>query len=101
MAVSGCFLLPINFLNFPYSLAVNSDNLLFICAQEADDIRQAISASPSNKAEQVTGSDGAAYHVVRSQPLEHGFKWNESRETFAEASICLSNFGYGKFFRLE
>lgn len=77
---------------------MNPDNFLFICAQEAADIRQVTSASPSNKAEEVTGSDGAVYHVVKSQPIGHGFKWNESRETFAEASICLSNFGYGKSF---
>jgi hypothetical protein len=101
MVVRGCF--DFYFFNsqlnfYFYFSAVNPDNLLFISAQEADDIRQAISASPSNKAEEVTGSDGAVYHVVKSQPIEHGFKWNEPREAFADASICLSNFGYGKSF---
>jgi len=75
--------------------------LLFVCEQVAAYIRQAISASPANKAEEVTGSDGAVYHIVRSQPLGHGFEWNESQLTFAEASIYLSNFGHGKSFALE
>jgi len=77
--------------------AVNTDNFLFVSAQESPDIRNAISASPTNQAEEIIGSDGAIYHVVRSQPIEHGFKWNDSQVTFAEASICLSNFGCACF----
>jgi hypothetical protein len=81
-----------------YSLAVKPDNFLFVSAQQAPDIRKVISASPTKQAEDVIGGDGAVYHVVRSQPIEHGFMWNDSRITFAEASICLSNFRYGRSF---
>ena len=74
------------------------DNFLFVSAQQAADIRRVISASPTNQAEEMIGSGSAVYHVVRSQPIEHGFNWNDSRVIFAEASISLSNFGYGKSF---
>jgi len=96
-AVNFFLLSLFNHISNLYSLAVNPDNFLFVSAQQAPDIRKAISASPTNQAEEVISGDGSVYHVVRSQPIEHGFKWNDSGVTFSEASICLSNFGYARF----
>ncbi|CAA7267710.1 unnamed protein product [Cyclocybe aegerita] len=74
--------------------ALIADNVLFLSASNADDIRDRIKDSPPAAVENVTTANGTVHPIVRSQPLNHGFKWNDTRSDFAFSSIYLCNFGH-------
>lgn len=77
------------------TLAVAADNFLFGTVQTGQIQEYLADAPPCEKVEQGIGNDGTTYPIVKSQPLAHGFKWNESRLEIANAGIHLNNFSHG------
>ncbi|KAH9474487.1 Serine/threonine-protein kinase SRPK [Psilocybe cubensis] len=75
--------------------AVTGDNIRFFIGNNKGDIESRLAQLPPCKIEKVVAINGVEYPVVRSQPITHGYDWNETQSSFVNCSLYLSNVGHG------
>ncbi|PPQ79030.1 hypothetical protein CVT25_002339 [Psilocybe cyanescens] len=81
--------------------AVNGDNIRFFVGQSKQDLESKLAQLPPCTIEQKVVVDGVEYPIVRSQPIPHGYTWNETQAMLAHSSLYLSNVGHAQFSNRE
>jgi len=77
--------------------AVMPDNVLLPSYQMGPEIRGFISKNPNNFVEEVAGSQGKVYHIIKSQPLNtFELKRESSATDFARVGLYLSNYSHAR-----
>jgi serine/threonine protein kinase len=71
-------------------LAVKADNIFFTARTEPEFLKPVLDSTPPITVKK--------YSTILSQPLMHGFKWNEKAKQVVDWPIHLDNFGHGKNF---
>ncbi|TFK17754.1 kinase-like protein [Coprinopsis marcescibilis] len=73
---------------------VKAENVLITSVFDASSIRSYLESSPFlPPSDFVKGELKEPFPVVKSQPLDHGFKWNSPRSSIAGADVYLTGLG--------
>lgn len=72
------------------------DNIVFVTSQMTEWIEPELAAAPPIVEGNITLS-GSSYPLVRSQPIPHGFRWDDDGNAVERAQFCLNDLSHGKF----
>jgi serine/threonine-protein kinase SRPK3 len=78
---------------------VKPDNVLFQDGTAAEDIQRFLDDSPPAIDGEFT-LYGNHYPIIRSQPIHHSHKWDDSPRATELYSVCLMDLGHGTSFPL-
>ncbi|KDR85808.1 hypothetical protein GALMADRAFT_234899 [Galerina marginata CBS 339.88] len=79
--------------------AITADNILFFVGQRVEDLDPTLAKLPQSVVQDNITVGAVEYPIVRSQPIPHGYKWNEKQESIADCGIYLSNVGHAQSIR--
>jgi len=79
--------------------AVTANNFLFFAGQTVEDLEPKLKHLPPSVIERTVTVGEVEYPIVLSQPIPHGFKWNDSRSTIYSSSIYLNNVAHSQWTR--
>ena len=65
--------------------------MFFSTATQIEHLQPLLDSEPAPTAVEVK-----KYTTILSQPLRHGYKWNDEQKEVVEWAIYLDNFGHGK-----
>jgi len=77
--------------------AMKADNFLIFAGQTKRDLEEVLVELAPCVVERKVVVGGVQYPIVLSQPIPHGYEWNDDRSTFADCSIYLNNVGHCTF----
>ena len=75
----------------PHFLEVKAENLFFQTATQIEHLQPVLDSEPPPTTLKVK-----KYTTILSQPLKHGFKWNDQQKIVVGWSIYLDNLGHGE-----
>jgi len=76
--------------------AVKAENISFFVGQTTKDLEPVLSKLPQSVIERKVTIDGIEYPIVLSQPIPHGYVWNDDSKTFADCSFYLNNVAHSQ-----
>ncbi|PPQ96199.1 hypothetical protein CVT26_005510 [Gymnopilus dilepis] len=71
--------------------AIRADNIYFVTSVNVEALKEVLDSEPAPTSIQV-----GQYTAVQSQPLNHGFKWNDKMKIVADWPLHISNLGHAQ-----
>ena len=72
-------------------LEIKAENIFFSTSTQIEHLQPVLDSEPLPTVHRIKN-----YTIILSQPLRHGFKWNDNRKAVVEWQVHLYNFGHGK-----